>query len=51
MIGTFSRRAALMGAVDRIPLIGYHLPFPALGYIETGGEGYHYVPVSYQLSL
>ena len=39
-----------MAAADRIPLIGYHMPFPGLGYVETRGEGgYHFVPHSYQL--
>lgn len=45
-----TRRALLgMAAADRVPVIGYHLPFPAAGYIETRGDGFHYVPVSYQL--
>ncbi|MEJ6397497.1 MBL fold metallo-hydrolase [Yoonia sp. 208BN28-4] len=44
------KRVMGMAAADRIPLIGYHMPFPGLGFIETRGEGgYHYVPHSYQL--
>ena len=44
-----TRRMLLgMAATDRIPLIGYHMPFPAAGYVEARGEGFHYVPVSYQ---
>ncbi len=47
-----SRRKVLgMVAADRIPIIGYHLPFPALGYVETRGNGFRYVPASYQLQL
>lgn len=47
-----SRKSVLgMAAADRIPVIGYHLPFPALGYVETRGSGFHYVPASYQLQL
>ncbi|MEM9582676.1 MAG: MBL fold metallo-hydrolase [Pseudomonadota bacterium] len=39
-----------MAATDRFPLIGYHMPFPGMGFIETRGEGgYRYVPHSYQL--
>lgn len=39
-----------MASADRFPVIGYHMPFPGMGYIETGGEGsYRYVPHSYQL--
>ena len=43
------RRVLGMAATDRIPVIGYHMPFPALGFVETRGEGFHYVPHSYQL--
>ena len=47
-----SRRKLLgMAAADRLPIIGYHMPFPALGYVETRGNGFHYVPASYQLQL
>ncbi len=39
-----------MAAADRFPIIGYHMPFPGMGFIETRGEGgYRYVPHSYQL--
>jgi len=40
-----------MLAGDKIPFVGYHMPFPAVGYVETDGEGFRYVPASYQLSL
>ena len=47
-----SRRKLLgMVATDRIPVIGYHLPFPAMGFVETRGDGFHFVPGSYQLQL
>lgn len=48
-----STRRKLFGmvAADRIPLIGYHMPFPAVGYVETAGDGFRYVPASYQLML
>lgn len=39
-----------MASADRFPLIGYHMPFPGMGFVETRGEGgYRYVPHSYQL--
>lgn len=47
-------RKSLFGmiAADRIPFIGYHMPFPALGYVEPNAEGgFRYVPASYQLML
>ncbi len=47
-----TRRKLLdMLAADNIPLIGYHMPWPALGFVETAGDGYRYVPHSYQLLL
>ncbi len=45
------RRVLGMIAADRLPFIGYHMPFPATGYIETAGDGFRYVPSSYQLML
>ena len=39
-----------MLATDRIPFTSYHMPFPAVGYIDKRADGsYHYVPVSFQL--
>ncbi len=47
-----TRRKVLdMLATDKIPFIGYHMPFPATGYVETRGNGFKYVPTSYQLKL
>ncbi|MEM1164517.1 MAG: MBL fold metallo-hydrolase [Pseudomonadota bacterium] len=45
-----TRRSVLdMLATDKIPMIGYHMPFPAAGFVETRGEGFRFVPVSYQM--
>ena len=46
-------RRAVFGqiAADRIPFIGYHMPFPGLGYVEAAGDGFRYVPASYQMML
>jgi glyoxylase-like metal-dependent hydrolase (beta-lactamase superfamily II) len=47
-----TRRNVLgMLATDNVPFIGYHMPFPGVGYVETRGDGFHYVPHSYQLLL
>ncbi|MFY2823591.1 MBL fold metallo-hydrolase [Ruegeria sp. MALMAid1280] len=47
---TASRRDVLgMLAADKVPMIGYHLPFPAAGFVETRGDGFRFVPVSYQM--
>ncbi|MEM7041448.1 MAG: MBL fold metallo-hydrolase [Pseudomonadota bacterium] len=40
-----------MIAADRIPFTGYHMPFPAVGYVEATDTGFRYVPASYQLDL
>lgn len=47
-----TRKSVLgMIAADRIPFIGYHMPPPAVGYLEARGEGFRFVPVGYQLNL
>lgn len=39
-------------AEERIPFLGYHMPFPAVGYVEKmDGGGYRYVAESYQLAV
>ncbi|MGL5008785.1 MAG: MBL fold metallo-hydrolase [Paracoccaceae bacterium] len=40
-----------MLAADRVPFIGYHMPFPGMGYVEANGDGFRYVPASYQMML
>lgn len=46
-------RKSLMGmlASEKIPFVGYHMPFPAVGYVDNSGDGYRYVPASYQMHL
>ena len=47
-----TRRALLsMMAAEQMPFVGYHMPWPGIGYVETRGDGFHYVPHSYQLML
>ncbi|PRA53962.1 MBL fold metallo-hydrolase [Brucella pituitosa] len=38
-----------MIATDRLPFIGYHMPFPSLAYLQREGEGYRYIPETYQI--
>ncbi len=40
-----------MMATDKIPFVGYHMPWPAVGYAGKHGDGYVYIPESYQLQL
>ena len=46
-------RKNLLGmlASDKIPFIGYHMPWPALGYVAAKDSGFQYVPSSYQMML
>lgn len=38
-------------ATDRIPVIGYHMPFPSLGYVERQGPtAYRWLAHTYQLN-
>ncbi|SDI63223.1 MBL fold metallo-hydrolase [Lutimaribacter saemankumensis] len=47
-----TRRQLLgMMAADKVPFIGYHMPFPAIGFVETRGDGFEYVPASYQFVM
>ncbi|MBV7378310.1 MBL fold metallo-hydrolase [Maritimibacter dapengensis] len=40
-----SRRALLdMAATDRIPVVGYHFPFPGVGHVMRDGDAYRFVP-------
>ncbi|MFM9859632.1 MBL fold metallo-hydrolase [Pseudoxanthobacter sp. M-2] len=50
--GVATRKAVLgMIAADKVPFVGFHMPFPSVGYLEPKSEGYRFVPVSYQLDL
>lgn len=44
-------RKSLFGmlAADRVPFIGYH--FPSIGFVEPLGEGFRFVPATYQFDV
>jgi glyoxylase-like metal-dependent hydrolase (beta-lactamase superfamily II) len=47
-----SRKRVLdMAATERFAVTGYHMPFPALGFIEKSGASYRWVPATYQFNL
>lgn len=48
---TTRRRILDMVATDRLWAIGYHMPFPSVGFVERGAGGYRWVPASYQLNM
>ena len=45
------KRILDMLATDGIPFVGYHMPWPGTGFVERDGDGYRYLPTSYQLML
>ena len=46
------KRIFEMVAIDRMPVSGYHMPFPSIGYLEKlKSGGYRWLPHSYQLNL
>lgn len=45
------KRVFDMAATDKVAFLGYHMPFPSVGYVETLDTGYRFVPKSYQFDL
>jgi len=45
------RRLLGMLAADKVPFVGYHMPWPGIGYVSAHGDGFRYEPTSYQLLL
>ncbi len=45
------KRILDMVATEGIPVAGFHMPFPGLGFVERAGGSYRWVPHSYQLNL
>lgn len=49
--GETRRKLLGMAAADKIAVTGYHLPFPALGFVEPHEDAFRFVPASYQFNL
>jgi glyoxylase-like metal-dependent hydrolase (beta-lactamase superfamily II) len=45
------KRVLDMVATDRLPVAGFHMPFPSLGWVEKSGTGYRWVPATYRFNL
>lgn len=45
-------RKSILGmiAADGVPFTGYHMPFPAMGWLTPKGPGYEFVPATYQFA-
>ena len=47
-----SRKRVLSQVADeKMAAIGFHMPFPSVGYVERRGDGFAWVPASYQMNL
>ena len=40
-----------MLAAQKIPMLGYHMPWPGIGHVAKQGDGFRYVPSPMQLVL
>jgi glyoxylase-like metal-dependent hydrolase (beta-lactamase superfamily II) len=40
-----------MVATDGLWAIGYHMPFPGVGFVEKSNSGYRWVPATYQFNI
>jgi glyoxylase-like metal-dependent hydrolase (beta-lactamase superfamily II) len=51
-MGVATRKRILdMVATEQIPAIGYHMPFPAVGYVEKANSSFRWVAATYQMNL
>ncbi|HEY0275080.1 MAG TPA: MBL fold metallo-hydrolase [Paenirhodobacter sp.] len=46
-------RRRILGQIaeEKIPFIGYHMPFPGVGFLEASGAGFKFIPASYQFDI
>jgi glyoxylase-like metal-dependent hydrolase (beta-lactamase superfamily II) len=51
MAAATRKRILDMVATDEIFVIGFHMPFPGIGFVEPAHDGYRWVPHGYQLNL
>ena len=45
------RRILTQVSQDRIPVIGFHIPFPSIGYVEANAAAFNFRPASYQFNV
>ena len=45
------KRLVEQAASSKAPIIGFHMPFPSVGYIEKSNNSYEWRPATYQLNL
>jgi hypothetical protein len=49
-VATRQRMLDMLSA-DKVMLASFHMPFPAVGWIDRTASGYRWVPHSYQFNL
>jgi glyoxylase-like metal-dependent hydrolase (beta-lactamase superfamily II) len=45
------RRIFDMVSADKLPVVGYHMPFPAVGWVEKTATSYRWVPATTQMNF
>jgi glyoxylase-like metal-dependent hydrolase (beta-lactamase superfamily II) len=45
------KRVYDMVSNEKLPVVGYHMPFPSVGFVEKTATGYRWVPASYHFNL
>lgn len=45
------KRILAMTAAEKMMVVGFHMPFPSIGWIEQVGAGYRWMPATYQMNL
>ena len=45
------KRILDMVVTERLWVVGYHMPFPSLGFVERAGDGGRWLPATYQFNL
>lgn len=40
-----------LSSTDKVPVIGYHMPFPSLGYVQQTGTSWRWETASYQFAV
>ncbi|NND49993.1 MAG: MBL fold metallo-hydrolase [Rhizobiales bacterium] len=45
------KRVLDMVATEKLWVVGFHMPFPSIGFVDGSGGSYRWVPASYQLTL
>ena len=45
------QRILEMVVAEDIPVTGFHIPFPSIGYVEKKGNGFEFRPATYQFNL